>query len=210
VLAYLLPVVSLYERVLAKDLMDAAVLSTHPEVRSHARRAAAVMLNEPIRHAAALAAVAWRDVDAARVFATLHHRDVVYAVRAAAETDDFDAQMAVLDFVHALHDVASLRRPVIATEVLAWVCRDTTDPGVRKLGLSYVSAVCRHSEACAIAVAEALGGPARALADLQDGAMLYQAGTCWFRLEVNLTKPKPKPKLNQITYETAACKDEVL
>jgi len=176
VLAHLLPVAAQHDRVLGKDLMDAAVLSEHPEVKSHARRAAAVMLCEPLRHAASLAAVAWRDKDAATVFATLHHRDIVHAVRAASDSDDFDSQMSVLDFVHALHDVAKLRLPALATEVLVWVGRAATDPSVRSFGLTYVSAVCRHSEACAIAASEACGGPARMLACESDGPMLYLAG----------------------------------
>jgi hypothetical protein len=187
VLAYLLPVASLHDRVLAKDLMDAAVLSEHPEVKSQARRAASMMLCEPIRHSASLAAVAWRDQDAAMVFATLHHRDVLHAVRAASESDDFDSQMSILDFLHALHDMAKLRLPVLATEVLAWVFREATDPNVRSFGLSYASAVCRHSEACAIAVSDTSGGPARMLADPTDGAMLYLAGDVLSHEHIALT-----------------------
>jgi Zinc finger, C3HC4 type (RING finger) len=174
-LAYLVPVLGQHERALDRALLTAMLDSGDAHCRNHARRAASIMLCTPVTHATLLAAVTWRDTDVAIIFATLHGREVERAVMQAAACDDFDAQTGFIDFLHALHDQAAFREPAVAIEVLTWMRSAATDETLRTFGMSYVSACCRESVACAAAVAEASGSPQRLLMPSSE-CLFYLAG----------------------------------
>ena len=179
VLAHLITVTLAHERVLARDLLHAALAHPSEECKPQVRRAVAVMLCDPLAHAEQLATVAWwNGEDPLGDPCADHYRPstVIHAITAASRADQFDVQMAVLDFVHALQDNAAVDRPIVALEVFTWMRRPSVNRQVRAFGLSYVSSCCKRNVASAAAVADASGGPTPLVADESDDALLYLAG----------------------------------
>lgn len=163
------------DRTLSGQLLEAALGAGDEGCSREVRQAAAVMLHAPVLNADALALVCWRDADAAGIISTCHRDEVAAAVRSASLGDNFDSQVAVLDFLHALHENAGMKDPGLVVDVLRWMRRVRTDEHIKDLGLSYVSACARSSLLCASAVSAAYVLPMYMLADGSD-ASLYLAG----------------------------------
>lgn len=172
VLGTLLPQLAVHGRVLARDFLNAAL--ARPSCASQLRHAAAIMLVRPLPHAAALAEIVARDSDAADIIAIAHADDVLTAVQAAQASEDFDAQLSVLELLHALHDKSAVRDANLVREVYAWMHSNQVPDSIVDFGRSYVGSCVRECAACAAAVADSLGR--FDTAETLDSEALYMLG----------------------------------
>jgi hypothetical protein len=163
------------ERVLARDTLDAALECEAEQAKSQVRMAAATMLLDPLMYASPIATICWRDEAAARVIATCHQADVQLAVRTVADSDNFEAQAAVLDMLHALNDQAGFTDALVMTDVLRWMRRAHGVEHTREYGFAFVSTCVRASADCARAAAAEFGTPQR-MVEGGEEHLFYLAG----------------------------------
>ena len=200
VLGTLLPQLAVHGRVLARDFLNAALAK--PACAAHLRQAAAIMLVRPLAHAAAIAEIVWRDADAAVVIATARADDVLAAVQAARASEDFDAQLAVLELLHALHEKSRVHSEELVREVCAWMRSPDALDSVVSFSKSYVGNCARECVRCALAVSAACGR-------LDGGAMsedtMFMVGdACLHEAVVSQRSGELAKVLGQMTFESYA------
>jgi hypothetical protein len=176
VLSTVLLAVGEHERTLAARLLGVAL--DMPECCTQVQHAASLMLLSPVVHAESLRTICWKDETAARVIATCHQRDIAAAVRTCSSSvnEEYDVHTAVLDIMHALHDVANMCSPALVSDVLRWMLQPGTPPSLHSFGLAFVASCARSSRTCALAVCRHYGSVQLMLDDPNDDAAMYMAG----------------------------------